>query len=326
MERTTEDYFALCLACHYATVATFVPTDVDSKIRGLLWRQARDTDTLRSMFQFAARASLWSTARISKRDTHVPATGSVGGHNGEIVSVLAGALGAFLRIGDDKSAAEAESAIDAELTREAVALRWALEQPGHELDVLRLAATLTHNAGDLDQGISFWPSGERYSVAKARFHRLAHENRLPYGGAFQIAAKLYRDVMASEGHRNYPLRAVRALRQSPDFLLPLSPFLDEWGTVIATHPLLTDSDRAETLGALLDGCRKIPGQHGYFRAIHGMADALGSRMDQIVSMLPASGRSYWKDANLRRTVSINRVSFESSMRKKVATIRPRTAC
>src|SRR4051794_14305273 len=32
------DYFALCLACHHATVATFVPTDVDSKIRGHLWQ------------------------------------------------------------------------------------------------------------------------------------------------------------------------------------------------------------------------------------------------------------------------------------------------
>jgi len=31
------DYFALCLASHFSTVATFVPTDVDSKIRGHCW-------------------------------------------------------------------------------------------------------------------------------------------------------------------------------------------------------------------------------------------------------------------------------------------------
>lgn len=31
------DYFSLCLASHFATVATFVPTDVDSKIRGHCW-------------------------------------------------------------------------------------------------------------------------------------------------------------------------------------------------------------------------------------------------------------------------------------------------
>lgn len=30
------DYFALCLAAHFASVATYVPTDVDSKIRHAL--------------------------------------------------------------------------------------------------------------------------------------------------------------------------------------------------------------------------------------------------------------------------------------------------
>jgi hypothetical protein len=34
-EEQLQDYFALCLACHHATVATFVPTDVDTKIRGV---------------------------------------------------------------------------------------------------------------------------------------------------------------------------------------------------------------------------------------------------------------------------------------------------
>ena len=39
-EEQLQDYFALCLACHHATVATFVPTDVDTKIRGIVWREA----------------------------------------------------------------------------------------------------------------------------------------------------------------------------------------------------------------------------------------------------------------------------------------------
>ena len=36
------DYFALCLACHMTSVATYVPTDVDNKIRDALWHP--DTD------------------------------------------------------------------------------------------------------------------------------------------------------------------------------------------------------------------------------------------------------------------------------------------
>lgn len=36
-------YFSLCLASHFATVATFVPTDVDSKIRGHCWYSIQST-------------------------------------------------------------------------------------------------------------------------------------------------------------------------------------------------------------------------------------------------------------------------------------------
>src|SRR5580693_477502 len=41
------DYFALLLSAHYLTVATFVPTDVDARIRHHAWVEA-DRDRLRS--------------------------------------------------------------------------------------------------------------------------------------------------------------------------------------------------------------------------------------------------------------------------------------
>src|SRR6185369_12232129 len=46
-EEQLQDYFSFCLACHHATVATFVPTDVDTKIRGVTWRETRDPEVLR---------------------------------------------------------------------------------------------------------------------------------------------------------------------------------------------------------------------------------------------------------------------------------------
>jgi hypothetical protein len=62
-----QDYFALCLAAHHATVATFVPTDLDSKIRGLLWRESRDRDVLRSLCDLAFEMHGWSLDGISRR-------------------------------------------------------------------------------------------------------------------------------------------------------------------------------------------------------------------------------------------------------------------
>src|SRR4051812_38057830 len=38
------EYFRLCLSAHYATVATFVPTDLDQTIRLKLWKSANRCD------------------------------------------------------------------------------------------------------------------------------------------------------------------------------------------------------------------------------------------------------------------------------------------
>ena len=311
----TEDYFALCVAAHHATVATFVPTDVDSKIRGLLWRETRDRSALGRMLELTIRAGRWSLDGISRRACSIADLGPVSGHNGEWLSIMAGAVGACIRVHDDELAAQAGDAIDAELRRECAAFRQAFETRGLELDVLRLAATLTHNVGDLDQGISFWPKSENYRAMRDRFARLAHENREPYDGTFQLAAKIYRVAMSAEGHRHYPLREPRCLRRSPDFLLPLGPFFDDWGATIAGHPGLTDDERAEVLAALVTGCRKIQGQRGYYRAIAGMATTLGGRIESIVRRMPSAARSDWKDPELRKRVAVPRSSFESMMRK-----------
>lgn len=62
--------------------------------------------------------------------------------------------------------------------------------------------------------------------------------------------------MATEGHRNYPLRGVKPLWCSPDLLLPLGPFFDEWGGLVAVHSCLDWQDRADVLAGLVHGCRK----------------------------------------------------------------------
>lgn len=314
-EAMREDYFALCMAAHHATVATFVPTDVDTKIRGLLWRDTHGVASLERMFRFTLRAMQWPLKGISTRATELAGVGPVSGHNGEQLSVLAAALGAFVHVGAHELAGEAAAAIDGELRREAVEFKYSIETHGCELDALRIAASITHNAGDLDQGISFWPASAVHREWKAKFGRLAHENTKPYGGVYQTAARVYKAAMACEGHRNYPLRGVRGLRQSADLLLPLSPFLDDWGALVARHAALSQEDRVETLGALLAGARKIVGQRGYYRAIRGMMDELGGGIEALAKHLPKTARDDWKNAETRKLVSVPRVSFESMMRK-----------
>ena len=138
-----EDYFALCIACHHATVATFIPTDVDSKIRGHLWQQREDPLAMRRMFDFTVNAMKWDISRISTRATARSGVGPVSGHNGEMLGVLAGALGGFLKNGDAEYAEKAAATIEAELKREAHELFFVIENcrsgKPWELDLLRLA-------------------------------------------------------------------------------------------------------------------------------------------------------------------------------------------
>lgn len=320
-----EDYFALCLAAHHATVATFVPTDVDTKIRGLLWLETRDAAVLARMLRLTLGMAHWTLHGISTRVDEVAGSGPVSGHDGERLGALAGALGRILALGlttgEAPLAAEAEAAIDAELDREAVAFRIALHTPGQELLALRLAMSLTHNVGDLDQGISFWEGAAKQHPVKDRFHRLAHENTRPYQGSFAAAAAIYRAALAAEGHRHYPLRPIRGLRQSPDLLLPLGPCLDDWGAVVGKHPSLTPGDRVEVLSALVTGCKKVPNQQGYYRALAGWQTAASRSYEAAAKSASNIVAKLMREAGFRQMLAIPRVSFESTLRKKVIAVR-----
>lgn len=293
-----QDYFALCLSCHHATVATFVPTDVDTKIRGLAWRETPDAEVLKPMMRFALNARAWTEDGISTRSVR-----GVSGHNGEHWSAIAGGLGRMLELGDTESADEALAAIETEIDREqSVFDRTAAERDG-ELDLLRLAMILAHNRGDLTQGMGFWKK------IPATLPLMDH---LSKRGRFDLAVRMYQETgLSAEGHRHYPLRPVKALRRSPATLLPLCPFLDDWGAAVAQ---LEEID--EVLAALVNGCHKLAGQQGYYRAIAGMYAASSSNFDRAAARMTSSTQRLLRAAEMRKLIDVPRVSFESTMRKR----------
>jgi hypothetical protein len=135
-------------------------------------------------------------------------------------------------------------------------------------------------------------------------------------GRFVHAVRMYQETgLSAEGHRHYPLRAVKALRRSPATLLPLSPFLDEWGGIAARI-----EESHEVLAALIGGCQKIPGQQGYYRAIAGMAAASSSDFEKAARRMPNAAQRLLRDTEMRKRIDVSRVSFESMMKKRA---RPR---
>ena len=300
-EEQLQDYFALCLACHHATVGTFVPTDVDTKIRGIVWRESRDPDVLRPMLRLALASRAWTEDGVSVRSVR-----GVSGHNGEHWSAIAGGLGRMLELGDTASAEEAQAAIEAEIDREQAVFDEVAVERDAELDLLRLSMTLAHNRGDLTQGMGFWKKTPLTTPLMEHFAAR---------GRFERAVRIYQHTgLSTEGHRHYPLRAVKALRRSPATLLPLSPFLDEWGGVVAQM-----EESPEVLAALVMGCKRVQGQQGYYRAIAGMLAASSGAFERAAARMPNGARSLLRGAEMRKLISVPRISFESMMRKRART-------
>jgi hypothetical protein len=212
----------------------------------------------------------------------------------------------MLELGDVGSAEEAQAAIEAEIDREQIVFDQVAGEPGGELDLLRLSMTLAHNRGDLTQGMGFW---------KKTPSTLPVMEYLSKRGRFETAVRMYQDTgLSAEGHRHYPLRPVKALRRSPATLLPLCPFLDDWGGIVIE---LDQSD--EVLAALVTGCQKLKGQQGYYRAIAGMHTASSGAFDRAAARMPSATQRLLRSAEMRKLIDVPRVSFESMMRKRART-------
>jgi len=266
----------------------------------------------------------WDERLVCTRGEMCGVYGLIGGHDGERLGVSSGALGAALSTpGAEDVAAAARTWIAEEVVREADALRAAIdavaEGAGDPLALLRLAWIATHNVGDLNQGISFWPQSEPHLSAAEPFARLAHENAQACGGVFLAAKRLYH-LVETEGHRNYPLRQARCLRPLPDLLLPLGPCLEAWGEQVARHRKLDNKDHLEVIAALVEGGRKVPGQVGYYRALVGLREGLGGTFDRLCDRLTSVDRKHLAEPEVRQRMMVSATSFHSSLSKQARAV------
>ena len=124
-----------------------------------------------------------------------------------------------------------------------------------------------------------------------------------------------RAFIAAENHRHFALRGPRALRRSVDLLLPMAPFLDQWGTRVATHPGLSSEDVAAVVEALYSGWEKLKGPdglkitHAYPRAVAGILDAYPGGMSALSEILPARVERNLRTGLFRSLVAVPEPRF-----------------
>ena len=315
-------YFELCVGAHFSTVATFVPSDVDTKIRNHLWFDRKlSRDGLTAMKNIALATDHWDVRAVTQSWVPDKDGRSLSGHDGEKLSILTAGMQALTNAGDTQGSDELEACAFRQVERESEAFLTLVDTKGRERDLLMLAAVITHNAGDIDQGFSV---GHPHP-AREKIGRLAHERSQRFGGAYAIAAKLYRDLLAAEGHRNYHLRAMRELRADPDLMKPPSPYLDPWGDRLARRQGWNSRDKALVLQGLMEACARVRGQVAYYRAIAGMNAAVSGGGEQLAKELSVNARKTLKEPQFQRALQTSREQFEGDLARRARAALPSRA-
>lgn len=311
------DYLAFLLAAHYVTVATFVPTDVDARIRHHAWTMMKTPEEVAAACDVVDRVARWDARLVSARviDDSSAGRGVVSGHDGEWLSVRAGALGRAGELGDEALIERVSADLDREIDREESIFVAALDS-GDVERVLKVATILAHNLGDLSRVAAEWPKSEMATRLRGRYVRLGHPDSDAKRGAFVVAGVLNKAIMARENHRFLPLRKPRALRVSRELLLGIGPWFDAWGEAIAKSPALEDRDRAEVLAALLEIHARDPSAEGCLRAISALHRSLKGGVELLVPDLPARMRKDALRGPVRDALSITEAHFRARIERR----------
>jgi hypothetical protein len=314
-------YLRALLSAHYATVATFVPTDVDTRIRHHTWALVESPDALGPMVDVVDEIASLDPRWVSARTVDDERGQALAGHQGEWFSVRAGALGRALALGATEIATRLVEAIDAELERHARVFdeAWKTNAPAER--VLRLATILAHNLGDLSRVVEAWPGRPEMAEVRARYVRLGHPDAPSPMPAFVRAGALNKAIMALENHRFLALRKPRALRTSRALLLPIGPWFDAWGETIARS--LEQRDVAEVVAALVETHLSSPEQQGILRALAGIHRATRGGIELYVPDLPARIRKDATRGKVREALDVTPEHFSAKMERRYKNERER---
>lgn len=306
------EYFALCLAAHYTSVACFVPTDVDNQIRHKLWdNPAANAATTEKMALHALESLQWDFTPVTARGARAPSGEWMSGHQGEWFSVITGAYSACRR----KNLPLAETilkTITGEVEREEK-IYADFRAASDGIGMLSASTILAHNLGDLDRVMDMWDLPESDPLRK--FY-----NR----GETQEYGELNKRFMAAENHRHFALREPHCLRRSVDFLLPLGPFFDAWGAKLARHPELPAEDLPPVVRALVDGFQRLNGKNqvlGYARALAGLVNAFPGGLNALSKYLPASVEKQLRQGEIWRQLQLGEAAFRAQWNKKALSFR-----
>lgn len=301
------EYFRYCISAHFATVASFLPTDLDPTIRTKLWERASPQE-IEEMGKFVLDFLSWDDSKISTRWYESTSGLRISGHQGEWFSIAYPCL-SWARRYDLSLCHSMGEAIDDVLSDTRVVLDHIVRSEDY-IAYGKTAPLVAHNLGDLNRMIDSLPAWDGAS----RWRKLINDDSV-----FQDASRVNTQLTAVENHRHYALRPARSLRASRDLLLPIGPLFDDWGKLVASHPSQSQEDLIILAEHLVDGwelLNKTQEIVGYARALSGLLD----KASWIAKQVRRSTQRSLNSGLLRKQISIDQRRFELSWESRIRKI------
>jgi len=307
------DYFHLCLCAHWATAGTFVPTDVDNQIREGLWKQGSIGKYIDKMVKITIDSWKWDYAPMTNRVSYNSRPMST--HEGTWLSVAIGAYCASIKQKREDLAASLEEVILAEIKKEEEILLALVKDQDH-INFLRAAPLMAHNFGDLDRVIIQWNIDLEKPFIKKIF-KLGHNLNDSYSEVFVFTGKVNKAFSSKENHRHMALRTAKALRRSHNFLIPVGPFMDNWGEALVDQGILSELEIGEIIAALYSGYLRQEQAFGYARGFRGILNKLENGVANLDSSLPFDLLREIKESDFYGLAEVSREDFEKQYREEL---------
>ncbi|MCF8058362.1 MAG: hypothetical protein K9K67_03640 [Bacteriovoracaceae bacterium] len=310
-------YFHLCLCAHWATAGTFVPTDVDNQIREGLWNHGTIGKHIDRMVKTTIESWKWDYSPMTNRVSYNSTPMST--HEGTWLSVAIGAYCATKKQKRADLAQMLEDVILEEVKKEEEILLHLVETQDH-LNFLRAAPLMAHNFGDLDRVIIQWNMDLEDPFIK-RIYKLGHNLNPNYSEVLVYTGKVNKAFSSKENHRHMALRVPKCLRRSNKFLIPVGPFMDDWGEDLIKANILTLTEVGEVVAALYDGFLRQVEAFGYIRGFRGILNQLENGLADLESALPFDLIRDIKKSEFYRLSEVSRETFEADYKAELEKFR-----
>ena len=310
------EYFNICMAAHWTTAGTFVPTDVDNQIRKGLWEHSDIKKNIERMAKITIDSWTWDYEQVTNRKSYNPERGQVmSTHEGTWLSVAIGGYNALLKNKHPELAEKVAEVILAEADKEEKLLLELREKRDH-INFLRSTALMAHNFGDLDRVIDQWEMPEDDAFRK-RIYKLGHRLNEAQNPILVYAGQVNKAFLSVENHRHMSMRQPKCLRRSNKFLIPVGPFMDKWGRELGESKLLTNEEKGEIVCAFLEGFNRQDTALGYVRAFHGMMSVMPNGLDSLEQSIPYDVMSELRNSRFGQLAKFSEEEMVNSYKHKL---------